>query len=144
MKLTCLESVTLLKYFKQITAKKMVDSWWLGMYTKILGEKDGQHTNHPGWLVTVRFTTGLEVARSFGRLSTWGFGLRLHRLNPCRYTKLHGGWGIHFFNSYGICKTSGISNHFCWYFQIILRVQEHVGAGNEFPLNFQSSNVLHI
>lgn len=79
------------------------------------------HTNHPGWLVTVRHsTTGLEVARSFGRLSTWGFGLRLHRLNPCRYTATR--WlGDTLINSYGICETSGISNHFCWYFQ---RIQE--------------------
>ena len=104
--------------------------------------KDEQHTNHPGWLVTVRHsTTGLEVARSFGRLSTRGFGLRLHRLNPCRYIFATRWDGDTLINSYGICETSGISNHFK-IFPDNARVQEHVGAGNEFPLNFQSSNVL--
>ena len=104
----------------------MVDSLWFGMHTKILGEKDGPHTNHPGWLVTVRHsTTGLEVARSFGRLSTWGFGLRLHRLNPCHYTMLHGGWGIHWSIPMGFAKLVA--------FHIISRYFQRIQEFTQYP-----------
>lgn len=104
----------------------MVDSLWFGMHTKILGEKDGPHTNHPGWLVTVRHsTTGLEVARSFGRLSTWGFGLRLHRLNPCHYTMLHGGWGIHWSIPMGFAQLVA--------FHIISRYFQRIQEFTQYP-----------